>query len=108
MRGTLYAALAAALITAAGCTGAGDDEMTIGERLDQYTSFRLEADLSGLTEGQRRMLPLLIEAAGIMDDIFWEQAYGSPDSLLNALGDDRYRRFAAINYGPWDRLNGDD
>ncbi|MCH9651391.1 MAG: Zn-dependent hydrolase [Deltaproteobacteria bacterium] len=71
-----------------------------------YTSVRLEADLSGLSDDQREMVRLFIAAADQMDDAFWIQAYGDQATLLAGLDDDQ-RRFAEINYGPWDRLDGD-
>ena len=69
-----------------------------------YAPFRLTADLSSLSPEERRMLGLFIDAAQIMDDLFWKQAYGDRDRLLNGIGDPRTRQFAEINYGPWDRL----
>ncbi|MFN0166322.1 MAG: dipeptidyl-peptidase 3 family protein [Bryobacteraceae bacterium] len=77
------------------------------DRLAKYTTFRLETDLSVLTPRERQMLPLLIDAAREMDDLFWLQAYGDKGDLLNRIKDPAGRRFAAINYGPWDRLDGD-
>ena len=83
-------------------------EPAVGELLDKYVTVRLTADLSRLSERERRMLPLLIEAADAMDDIYWIQTYGDRDSLLASLaGNPDARRFAEINYGPWDRLAGD-
>jgi hypothetical protein len=80
----------------------------VEEALEQYVTVRLTADLSALSDRERRMLPLLIDAARAMDEIFWVQAYGSRDSLLSALaGHPAMRRYAEINYGPWDRLAGD-
>ncbi|MDQ2669798.1 MAG: Zn-dependent hydrolase [Gemmatimonadota bacterium] len=80
----------------------------VEEALEQYVTVRLTADLSALSDRERRMLPLLIDAAKAMDEIFWVQAYGSRDSLLSALaGHPAMRRYAEINYGPWDRLAGD-
>lgn len=74
-------------------------------RSDIYADFPLDADLSGLSIGQRSMLVLLIEAAQVMDDLFWRQAYGDDyASWLASIGVDEVRRFAEINYGPWDRL----
>jgi hypothetical protein len=42
-----------------------------------------------------------------MDGIFWKEAYGDKEDLLNSISDQKTRRFAEINYGPWDRLDGD-
>lgn len=82
--------------------------MGIQQRLRNYTSFRLESDLSVLSENQRRMLPLLIEAADVMDGLFQQQAYGSLGPLLGGISDPDVRRYVEINYGPWDRLVGNE
>lgn len=74
--------------------------------LDKYTEFSLKADLSSLSENERKMIPILIKAAQIMDDLFWYEAYGNKETLLSETTDPALRKFIAINYGPWDRLNG--
>jgi hypothetical protein len=74
--------------------------------MDIYTSFKLTSDLSELSENQRKMIPILIEAANIMDGLFWQQSYGDKDELLSKNMDDKLREFIKINYGPWDRLDG--
>ena len=72
----------------------------------KYTSVRLTADLSGLTDDQKQMLRLFIEASEVMDDAFWMQSYGDKNELLSSITDPDLRRSAEINYGPWDRLDG--
>ena len=43
-----------------------------------------------------------------MDDLFWQQAFDQDKStFLASIDDPKVRQFANINYGPWDRLNGD-
>lgn len=77
-------------------------------KLDIYTEVELNADLSHLTDNQKRMISLLIDASKLMDDLFWKQAFGGDkDTFLNNIADPATRRFAEINYGPWDRMNGD-
>lgn len=76
-------------------------------RLDIYTAVPLQADLSALSDRQKRMVSLLIDAAEITDTLFWRQHWGDREALLESLADPRVRRFAAINYGPWDLLNND-
>jgi len=76
-------------------------------RLSIYAPFKLQSDLSHLSQRQQQMLVKLIAASKIMDRLFWAQAYGDPDALLTDIEDDALRRFADINYGPWDRLDGD-
>jgi len=77
------------------------------ERAAIYTSFKLTTDLSVLSEENRKVLPKLIEAAQIMDGIFWKESYGDKEALLSSIKDEKVRRFAEVNYGPWDRLDGD-
>lgn len=80
----------------------------IDQKLAKYTTVRLTTELSALTPNQRRMIPLLIDAAREMDAIFRTQAYGNLDSLLASTPDPRVRRYVEINYGPWDRLEGNE
>ncbi len=84
-----------------------DIEIPTSSRYDIYEPFTLTADLSHLSDDQRQMLKLLIQASEIMDELFWLQAYGESAPLLDSIEDPAQRRFAAINYGPWDRLDGD-
>lgn len=73
---------------------------------DQYAEFPLTTDVSKLTENEKKMLPLLIQTAEIMEDIFWQNAYGDRDALLKQFaGDSAALKYLAINYGPWDRLD---
>ncbi|HET8648558.1 MAG TPA: hypothetical protein VFL95_00840 [Gemmatimonadales bacterium] len=89
---------------AAGATAT--DSMPIPQRLAQYTPVRLTTDLSALSPSDRKIIPILIDAVREMDPIFWDQAYGSRDSLLESISDSSLRRYVEINYGPWDRLHG--
>jgi hypothetical protein len=79
----------------------------VAKRLPIYEKVRLTTNLNELTVSERKVLPYLIEAAKIMDDLYWKQAYPQRDSLLNTIKDEKTRDFIMINYGPWDRLNGD-
>ena len=80
--------------------------LSMKEMVDQYAVIDLKADLSKLTDNQRKMIKELIEAAKIVDNIFWKQAYGNKDDLFAKINDDDTTRFVEINYGPWDRLSG--
>ncbi|CAN5705050.1 hypothetical protein BH23GEM10_BH23GEM10_14720 [soil metagenome] len=105
----LMPALAAAILLTAACADrdrTGVDDTVADARLDKYTTVRLTTDLSQLTERDQRVVALLIEAADAMNPIFWRQAYGDPARLLESIESDAVREFAMINYGPWDRLDG--
>lgn len=90
-------------------TSAAEDSLQkyVDERIAIYETVKLTTNLNDLTVNERKILPLLIQAAKIMDDLFWQQAYPKRDSLLNAIRDEKTKSFVRINYGPWDRLNGD-
>ena len=75
------------------------------ELADQYAEFPLTTDLSKLTEKEKQMLPLLIEAADQMEAIYWQTAYGDKEQLFEGITDSALIKYLSINYGPWDRLD---
>jgi hypothetical protein len=81
------------------------ENQALTDKVNDFAEFRLTADLSTLSGNERRMIPLLIEVARIMDDIFWMDAYGNRDELMASLNDEAAARLVMINYGPWERLN---
>lgn len=83
-----------------------DTDTDVAQRLSIFAPVTLTADISHLSEKEKQMLPLLFDAAAIMDEIFWQQTIGNKDAFLARIKDETARKFAIINYGPWDRLNG--
>lgn len=82
--------------------------LTNESRLDIYYPVELTSDLSQLSENQKKLLGRLIDASKIMDDLYWQQAFGEDKAeFLAKIHDPKVKKFAEINYGPWDRLNGD-
>lgn len=75
-------------------------------RVNEFARVRLTTDLSKLTDKEKQMLPLLIEIAKIVDDLYWQQTLGDKNTFLDSIKDTLTRQFAMINYGPWERLNG--
>ena len=86
-----------------------DKEMDVSESIKQkaeeFASFKLTTDLSVLSEKEKQMLPLLFEAAKLMEKIYWVEAYGDKDELFSKDWDEYTKKFIRINYGPWERLN---
>ncbi|MGK0374639.1 MAG: hypothetical protein ACJA2E_001111 [Arenicella sp.] len=76
-------------------------------RFDIYAKVALNPSLDGLSDNQKEMVSLLIDAGKITDDIFWQQVWGDRAALLDAIDDPKAKRFAEYNYGPWDRLDSD-
>jgi hypothetical protein len=82
-------------------------EVSNASRFDIYAEVGLNASLDGLSDNQKKMVGLLIDAGKITDDIFWQQVWGDKAALLDNIKDPKAKRFADYNYGPWDRLDAD-
>jgi hypothetical protein len=91
------------------CSPKGSDKSLTNDttmmKINDFATFKLTTDLSKLSSKERTMIPLLIRAAQIMDDIFWQEAYGDKKALLKNIPDDGEKKLVEINYGPWERLN---
>ena len=74
-------------------------------KVDAFAEVELTSDISALSPKEKELLGYLFDAATIMDDIYWEQAYGNKRELLDTCSDDGVKQFLEINYGPWERLN---
>lgn len=75
-------------------------------KLANYAKVKLSADLSNLSANQIKLFSQLIRVSNAIDEIYWLQAYGDKNQLLNEITDPDMREYAMINYGPWDRLDG--
>jgi len=75
-------------------------------KLAQYDRVQLTTDITQLTEAERQMIPLLVEAADAMTEIFWLQSYGDREEFLASLDDPAMAEYGILNYGPWDRIDG--
>ena len=109
---TAHLLLPAMLLAACGAETPDEAVVSATEAVEPrpeiYAEFELTADLGHLSNSQRQMIAVLIEASKIMDDLFWRQAWGDDyEGRLAAIDDEKSRRFAELNYGPWDRLADD-
>lgn len=74
---------------------------------DKYAQYTLTTNIDHLSDNEKQMLPLLFEAADIMDGLFWRENYGDKDELMAKIGDNAdIKKLATIAYGPWDGLDG--
>ena len=78
----------------------------VAQRLGIYAPFTLTADISHLSDNEKQVLSMMFDIADIMDGLFWMQAMGPKDAFLGRIQDETTKKFAEINYGPWDRLDG--
>ena len=98
-----------ALLAIAACAPSDDtmpnESPSLQAYVDQYASVRLSADISHLSENDRQVVRVLMEAMPTMDEIFWIESYGDRDAAMALAGDDEAaRKYIEINMGPWDRL----
>ncbi len=77
------------------------------QRMGDYATVKLSADLSAFDDKQKRMIALLVQAADVTNSLYWQQSWGDKDALMKRIPDEDTRRYAEINYGPWDRLHDD-
>ena len=75
------------------------------QKVNEYAKVALTTDMSKLTAKEKQMLPLLIKAVQVMDDLFWYETYGNKNELLSSIKDKNTRDFVTLNFGPWDRLD---
>ena len=77
--------------------------------LDQYATVRLEANVSHLSADDQEVVRLLMQAVEPMDDVFWYQAYGDRRAAEElSRGDPATLEYLRVNFGPWDRLHGNE
>ena len=79
---------------------------SLQSRLDKYASVKLTTDLTKLSDSEKKMLGLFIDASDRINAIYWQQTYGDPQPLLGGISDAALKRFVEINVGPWDRIDG--
>ncbi len=76
----------------------------IEKKAAQFVPVKLTYDVSSFSENEKEMLRLFIEAAKIMDEIFWVQNFGDKEKLLSGIEDEATLKYVKINYGPWAAL----
>jgi hypothetical protein len=114
----LYPFVVLALIILSSCTDSNkknemnkdfkklEASIDVNAELAKYKTIDLASDLNSLNDKDKKLLSIFIEAAELMDSIFWYEAYGDKNDLLKSTDDENLKKFLMINYGPWDRLNG--
>ncbi|NOZ45285.1 MAG: Zn-dependent hydrolase [Chlorobi bacterium] len=111
----IFSIIAGFAISFAGCVQNSENKnhnsldsttMALKQKVDSYVQFKLTTDLSVLTENEKLMLPILFQISQLIDDIYWQEAYGGKEEILNKAANDIQKQYIKINYGPWDRLNG--
>jgi len=72
----------------------------------EFAEVNLTSDLSHLSGQQKALIGLLFQVADVMEEIYWAQVFPDRDAAMGAMMDENVSMFFKINYGPWERLNG--
>ncbi|MBO7490030.1 MAG: Zn-dependent hydrolase [Bacteroidales bacterium] len=82
------------------------DNNDMKKKVEQYAPFALKYDINQLSKNEAELVGIFIQIANVMDEIYWEQAFGLDNrKKLKELEDPYMRQFAEIQYGAWDRLD---
>jgi len=75
------------------------------KKVEEFAYVTLNAPelLAQLSENEKQLIPIFIQIAEIMDQLFWKQTFGDK-TILDTITDPYTADFVAINYGPWERL----
>ena len=101
----MIGAVAVLSVSCSGNKGKVEQEKSqMQQKVEEFAVVELKTDLSGFSEKSRQMIAIFIDIAEIMNDLFWQQAFGDK-SILDTISDEWTKKFAIVNYGPWERLN---
>lgn len=93
----------AVVLTVSSC---GEKRTKAARLLESYALVTIpEPDLSGISDNGKEVLNLYKFAADQADAIYWQQNFGSKSAFDN-LQDSAEKEFAYVNYGPWNRMDG--
>ena len=85
--------------------------MIMKEKIKRFVPTKIKADISGLSEGDKKALGKLIEAAKIMDSIYLRQVWSGNTELMRTLEADKTPKgkellhYFLINMCPWSLLD---
>src|SRR5215217_5242882 len=86
-------------------------DSTLAAKTRRFAPTVVTADASRLPEGDRKALDKIIQAAWLMDPIYYRQAWSGNEALKKRLESDKSAsgrerlHYFVINKGPWSRLD---
>lgn len=78
----------------------------VEKELDKYVSFKLTSNISHLSANQKQMLVKLFRVAELMNEMYKEEVMPNNEEAFAKLEKDAEKGLFTINYGPWNRLDG--
>ena len=92
------------VLTLAAACNSGRDQ--VQEQLDAYANISIGSSFfEGISDNGREVLNYFKLASDEVDNIYWKQNFGDKN-LLASLPSHSQRVFAGVNYGPWNRIDG--
>jgi hypothetical protein len=85
---------------------AGQEVLAMRNKLHDYAVVKLTTDSTKLTAKDKKMILILIKVSNIMDELYWNQVIGDKKRILEDRKNPIEKQMVEINYGPWERLNG--
>ena len=105
----MTSALILSLMAMVGCKGKKADEpkSELQQKVDEYAEYTLSSSLvNNLSENEKKLIAVFIDIAKVMDDLFWEQNFGTENrASLDTIKDPAMKAFALLHYGAWDGLD---
>lgn len=109
MKKVFWSTLALSLLLG-GCGSNNKKKCNFAEEkamVNGYARVELKSDLSRFSEQDKKMMAYLCDAAEVMEQIYWREVFGdNKAALFDSVKCPKKRLFIEINYGPWDRLDG--
>ncbi|MCZ6775198.1 MAG: hypothetical protein O7D34_01935 [Ignavibacteria bacterium] len=102
------------LITTVGCSSPEPEvsaTSNLSTKIERFALTEITADISRLSEGDRKALDKLVEAARLMDKIYIRQVWSGNETLQQKLGADKSKaglerlHYFNINMSPWSSLD---
>jgi len=98
------AIISIALITSCKPAANNEEKSEMQKKTEEFPMVELSSNLiNHLSKREKAIIPILIEIADIMDNLFWKQTFGDKTEL-DTINDKWTKEFVKINYGPWERL----
>jgi len=69
------------------------------KKVNEFASFKLTTNLNQLSEKEKQMIPILLDAAQIIDEIYWIETFGDKKIALDSAKDEMTKKFVLMNYG---------
>ena len=72
--------------------------------LHEYARAPVSISIDSLPDTQQTVVKHLINAAVLIDELYWYEIYGDKDVFMGGIEHLQIAQLASIQYGPWDRF----